>query len=149
VALTEAAVREAVSLGCHRFFAGGALGFDMLAEEILIRAARFNPAIKLVLALPCRNQTEVWMKGDDRLDDLRRYQQIKGRAEAIVYLADFYTDTCMRDRNQFMVDHSSCCVAYYNGFPRSGAGQTVRMAKKAGIPIHNVYRKPPSESQQK
>ena len=89
------------------------------------------------------------MTGDDRLDELRRYQQIKGRAEAIVYLSDFYTDTCMRERNQFMVDHSSCCVAYYNGFPRSGAGQTVRMAKKAGIPVKNVYRNPQPQCQQK
>ncbi len=140
----ESVLRELVGAGYRYFLCGGALGFDMLAEEILLRAAKYNPAIQLILALPCRNQTEVWTKRGDHLDELRRYQQIKGKASAIVYLSDFYTPTCMKERNQFMVDHASCCIAYYNGTPRSGAGQTVRMAEKAGIPIKNVYRSQPS-----
>ena len=52
VALTEAAVREAVSLGCHRFFAGGALGFDMLAALLMGVDAEGNLFVLAERCLP-------------------------------------------------------------------------------------------------
>jgi len=132
------AVRLLSSVGYRYFLCGGAVGFDMLAEDVLIEE-KAHADVHLILALPCRNQTEKWQKIEAGTALLREYQRVKGEADAIVYLSDFYTEGCMRERNRFMVEHSSFCVAYYNGYPRSGAGQTYRMAKKAGHRIYNVY----------
>jgi len=70
---------------------------------------------------------------------LRHYKHLMGQAVAVHYTTDIYHDGCMRERNRYMVDHASYCIAYYNGSPRSGSGQTLRMAKKAGIEICNLH----------
>lgn len=124
--------------GYRYFVCGGALGFDMLSEQRVIHASEQGLDVKLVLALPCRNQTENWV-GPHGIDYIREYQRIKGRATAVYYIENFYTPDCMKRRNQSMVDHSSFCVAYYDGNFRSGAGQTYRMAEKAGLKTYNVY----------
>lgn len=137
---TEHAVRLLIRTGYRCFLCGGALGYDMLAGQVVIRAAASHPEVRLVLALPCRDQTEKWLRAPGvSVDVLREYQRLKSEAFCVLYITDFYRDGCMKERNQFMVDHSSFCVAYYNGVPRSGTGQTFRMAERAGLRIYNVY----------
>lgn len=134
------AIRLLAHAGYEYFICGGALGFDMLAAERVLHAATSNPKVKLVLALPCRNQTEKWGKiGGNGIDYVREYHKMKGLASAIYYIEDFYTDDCMMRRNRSMVERSSFCVAYYNGKPRSGSGQTFRMAQKDGLKIYNIF----------
>ena len=137
---TVHAVRLLSSCGFRFFLCGGAVGFDMLAEDVIAEEAAKNSSVSLVLAIPCRNQTENWLKaGKGGTSAIREYMRLKAAAESVIYLHDFYFDGCMRERNQFMVDNSSFCVAYYNGSFRSGAGQTFRMAQKAGLKIYNIY----------
>ena len=130
-----------IRAGYRWFVAGGALGYDMLAEQIVADKRRENPEIRLILALPCRDQTGAWLRlpRDRRNECIREYQRLKGLADQILYVNDFYFDGCMRERNRFMVDHSSFCVACFNGSLKSGAGQTVRMARRAGIRIYNCW----------
>ena len=133
------AVRLLASCGFTYFICGGALGFDMLAEQIILEEAAKSADIRLVLALPCRDQTGKWLRtGKNGTGLLREYMRIKAAAASVIYISDFYTDGCMRERNQFMVDNSSFCVAYYNGSVRSGAGQTYRMASRGGLKIYNI-----------
>lgn len=137
---TERAVRALAEAGYRYFICGGALGYDTLAAQIVLKLTAEYP-IKLFLALPCRDQTENWtkMKNIDAGAAMREYQRIKALASAVYYVRDFYEEGCMKERNQFMVDHSSFCIAYYNGKPRSGAGQTVRMAEKGSLAVYNVF----------
>ena len=135
---TEHAVRILVRAGYRFFLCGGALGFDMLAEQVILRAASSSDSVHLVLALPCRDQTERWLENGS-LEPIREYQRIKSAASAVVYISDFYHDGCMAERNRYMVDHASFCVAYYRGGVRSGTGQTFRMAQKAGLRIYNLH----------
>ena len=93
----------------------------MLAEQRILHAAEQGLDVKLVLALPCRDQTLNW-SGVDGVDMIREYQRIKGLASAIYYIENFYTSDCMKRRNASMVELSSFCTAYYNGNFRSGAG---------------------------
>jgi len=139
IAAVDTRIKQLYHAGYRYFIAGGALGFDTLAEIEVLRAARFDDEIKLILALPCRDQTAVWGEMPDRVEHLRRYKALLGRAHHVIYLSDFYTDTCMWERNRFMVDHSSACIAYYSGYIRSGAGQTYRMALADGLDIYNVW----------
>ncbi len=138
-AAVDRVIRDLYKAGYRYFMAGGALGFDMLAETEVLRAARFDEEIKLILVLPCRDQTIPWKKMPEYMEHLRRYKQILGMADYVVYMNDFYTETCMRERNQYMIDHSSVCVAYYNGAKHSGAGQTYRMAVADGLEIFNLW----------
>lgn len=128
--------------GYRIFVCGGALGFDTLAAQTVLKVSTRISSVKLFLALPCRNQTERWQTSAhfDATQAIREYQRIKGLADCVVYVNDFATDTCMKERNQYMVDHSSVCIAYCKpGVFRSGTAQTVRMAEKAGLRVINTY----------
>ena len=133
------------SSGYRYFICGGALGFDTLAANAVTAAAEKNSDIRLILALPCLNQTEKWLGADDGEEHIREYRRLKGLAHSVVYTGEMYSDDCMKKRNQFMVDNSSFCISYYNGAVRSGTGQTHRMAVKAGLTVFNLYDNSSSE----
>lgn len=129
-------VRILWSSGFKYFLCGGALGFDMLAERAILELAERETGVNLILALPCRDQVRKWSGSSD---SLREYEEIRASARAVCYVNDFYFDGCMKERNRFMVDNSTFCVAYYNGSFRSGSGQTLRMAQRAGLKTYNIY----------
>ena len=120
----------------HRYFlCGGAVGFDTIAAVQVAKVKASGEDIHLILALPCRDQTAVWKD----TEMLRLYQKLKGCADEIIYITDLFTEGCMKERNRFMVDASSACITYFNGSQRGGTAQTIRMAKKKGITIANIY----------
>ena len=49
-----------IEQGYCYFGAGGALGFDTLAAQMVLRLRERYPQIRLILVLPCRNQTRGW-----------------------------------------------------------------------------------------
>ncbi|MBR3996949.1 MAG: DUF1273 family protein [Clostridia bacterium] len=135
-----AQIRALRDRGFTRFIAGGALGFDTLAALCVLKEAETDPDIRLILAVPCLNQTEKWSSLPGALEHLRTYKEIMGKADEVIYTSErTYFDGCMKIRNQFMVDHAAVCIAYWNG-SRGGTSQTVRMAEKAGLEIINVYK---------
>lgn len=46
------------------FGAGGALGFDTIAAQTVLDLKKKHPEIKLILVLPCKNQTRGWTEKD-------------------------------------------------------------------------------------
>lgn len=132
-ALTETAVREAVSRGCHRFFAGGALGFDMLAAAVVCHLRDSElPGISLHLLLPCRGQEARWS-----VRDRERYHAMLSLSDSYHYLAEEYGEGVMAARNRALVDSADFCIAYLQN-PASGTGGTVAMARRRGIPVRNL-----------
>lgn len=117
------------------FVAGGALGFDMLAAEAVLKARDENPALRLILALPCKNQTNGW-KDTHKL----RYENILNQADKIIYVSQNYTSGCMHKRNRFMVDNSSHCI-FYMTRPSGGTAYTVRYALENNLKMHNIITK--------
>lgn len=103
----EAMVLELIADGFRYFYAGGALGFDTLAAETVLRLRDQFPQIQLILALPCREQTRGWSAAS-----VERYGSILRRANEVIYTSEHYARGCMQRRNRFMVDHSAACVAY-------------------------------------
>jgi len=133
-------IRNLREAGVTDFIAGGAVGFDTIAALAVLKAKESDPAIRLILAVPCLNQTEKWSSLPNSLELLRTYKEIMGKADEVIYVSErTYFDGCMKLRNQFMVDHASHCIAYWNG-SRGGTSQTVRMAEKADLEIINVYK---------
>ena len=131
----EAAIRSLYADGYRHFIAGGALGFDTYAARTVLILKRTHPDMTLSLFLPCLDQADAWSEKDKT-----EYERIKSEADEVLCLAQGYYDGCMQKRNQAMVDASSACIAYVTR-PRSGAGQTVRMAEKAGISVIHTAKK--------
>lgn len=130
--------RALIAEGVRYFETGGARGFDTLAAETVLQLRQEFPHIRLILVLPCRNQTRGW-----RADDVRRYEAVMERADKVVYTGDVYTTECMRRRNRCLVDHSGVCAAYCT---RSfgGTAYTVDYARRQGvrvIPLYGEYRR--------
>ena len=87
------------------FRAGGALGFDTLAAEAVLSLKGRYPGIRLVLLLPCRDQTRGWQPRD-----AERYRRILSRADRVAYLYDAYVPGCMQARNRALTEGAD--VAY-------------------------------------
>ena len=121
--------------GVTDFYNGGAIGFDMLAAETIIELKAEYSDIKLHLLLPCPPEEQVkgWNKAQ-----IARYNKILQAADRITVLAEHYTDDCMKRRNERLVELTDCCICYCTN-PRSGTGQTVRMARDKGIDIINLF----------
>ena len=125
----DAMVLELIADGIRYFYAGGALCFDTLAAETVLRLRDQFPQLQLILALPCREQTRGWFAAS-----VKRYESILRRANEVVYPSEHYTRGCMQRRNRFMVDHSAVCVAYCTR-ATGGSAYTLQYARKSGLRI--------------
>lgn len=120
-------ITELIDSGVRRFIAGGALGFDTLAaNEVLKLKSTYCPEIRLVLALPCRNQDRYWTP----LDKVE-YARILECADEVIYVSEKYTPYCMHARNRYMVDNAAHCIAYLNQ-ASGGTAYTVNYARQSG-----------------
>ncbi|MBQ7849045.1 MAG: DUF1273 family protein [Clostridia bacterium] len=118
--------------GYRDFISGAALGFDLLAAERVIALKRSVPDVRLLLAIPCQNQTARW-----RPADTDRYEHIVYHADSIAVLSPRYYEGCMQVRNRFMVDRSSLCICYMTAF-QGGTASTVHYAQTQKLPVVNV-----------
>lgn len=131
--LLSRAVEFAYENGCRTFVTGGALGFDTLAAKEVIRFRMSHPDVKILIVLPCKNQSDAWSQSQ-----ISFYEYTLINADEIEYISDEYTDKCMKDRNRRLVELCDMLIAYVSR-PYSGAAQTVRMAAKEGKVIYNLY----------
>ena len=127
-------ITKLIERGVTDFYNGGAIGFDMLCAETVISLKAEYPDIKLHLLLPCPPEEQVkgWNKAQ-----IVRYNEILQAADCVTVLSEHYTNDCMKQRNKRLVELSDCCICYCNN-PRSGTGQTVRMAREKGIDVINL-----------
>ncbi len=120
--------------GVTLYMTGGALGFDTLAAEAVLRKKATRPDIQLVLVVPCKNQSERWCT-----DDKKRYEHIKRLADKVICLAEQYYDGCMLIRNRYMVDQSVCCVCFLTEH-KGGTFYTVNYARKKKVKVFNIAK---------
>ena len=129
---TKEAIVSSIHDGYCYFGTGGALGFDTLAAKtVLLLKARY-PEIKLILVLPCKDQTARWSA-----EDIAEYEIIKTRADKVVYVSEHYYNGCMQKRNRHLVDNSSLCICYLSS-NTGGTAYTVDYAKRVGCRIINL-----------
>lgn len=132
---TDTAIAHLYEQGYKNFIAGGAVGYDTLAACRVVIAKRNYSDVNLILALPCRNQTERWTSEND----LKMYKFLLGAADDVIYTSQFYDKGCMQIRNRWMVDHSSVCIAYCTS-NTGGTASTVRYAKRNNLRVINVAK---------
>jgi uncharacterized phage-like protein YoqJ len=114
------------------FGAGGALGFDTIAAQTVLELKKKHPEIKLILVLPCKNQTRGWEE-----KDVSVYESIIEQADKVVYTQEHYDRGCMFKRNRHLVDNSSVCVAYLTE-EKGGTAYTVNYANQKGVKVINI-----------
>jgi Uncharacterized protein conserved in bacteria len=131
---TKQAIIEAIEQGYRYFGAGGALGFDTLAAQTILSLKPEYPQIKLILVLPCYDQTRGWTP-----KDIEKYESIKASADKVVYTSKSYYNGCMHKRNRHLVDNSSLCICYLTD-QAGGTAYTVDYARSQGLDIVNVAR---------
>lgn len=128
--MLDSLLEELIADGFCEFRCGGAQGFDTIAAlKVLEKKKLYGDKIKLVLYLPCKDQTRGWSENAKRA-----YSIVLERADRIFYAAEFYNSGCMHARNRALVDQSNLCVALCLS-SQGGTAYTVLYAKKQGVPV--------------
>ena len=129
---TEKAKEVRVKLKHTIIKAVEALGFDTLVALTVLELKEKYPSIRLILVLPCVNQTRGWNK-----KDVEVYEYIKSKCDKYVYTSKEYTNGCMQKRNRHLVDNSSLCICYLTE-DKGGTAYTVNYARQKGLKIINI-----------
>lgn len=107
------------------FITGMALGIDMWAARIVLKLKETYPNIKLIAAVPCKNQYNKW-----HVKSQMEWQYIIDKCDKVHYVTnDEYTSWCMQKRNEWMVDNSDYVIAVWDG-SKGGTGNCVKYAQK-------------------
>ena len=123
---------EQIEAGVVFYGAGGARGFDSLAAQTVLDMKKEYPQLRLILVLPCEDQTRGW-----RSEDIAVYEDIKRRSDKVVYVSREYTPDCMHKRNRHLVDHSGTCICYLTR-SSGGTAYTVDYARRKGLHVINI-----------
>ena len=109
--ILRAKVREAllglIGEGVRRCYCGGATGFDLLCGEVVSELIRAGEPLRLVMAIPCPEQTKYY-SAEDRL----RHETLCNAASECVTVSPRYGRYCMMKRNQYMADRSEVLICY-------------------------------------
>lgn len=120
-----------IDAGYDTFLIGMALGFDTLCFNIL-EELRKEKKIKIIACVPCKNQDYKF-----NITQEKEYRRMLSQADDAVYIEEEYSSKCMQKRNEYMVDNSSCLIAYLKrNF--GGTANTVKYAEKKGVYIINI-----------
>ena len=126
--------RAIVNAGITDFYNGGAIGWDMLTAQEVLKLREKYPHIKLHMILPCspENQSYKWTP-----EQKKAYFSVLKQANSIEQISEHYFTGCMKQRNARLIELSDCCFCYWNGNMKSGTVQTIRMAQRKHILIVN------------
>ncbi len=128
MALRDAVIRL-INDGFTEFRAGGALGFDIMAEETVIELKKEFPQIKLIIYVPCLDQNKNFSQSQNE-----RYLNCINAADKILCISRDYYSGCMLKRNREMVKGAAACVCYKRR-ESGGTAYTVRFAQENGLEI--------------
>lgn len=131
-------LKALIERGAEDFYAGGALGWDMLCEDVVLELKENFPNIKLNIILPCPadQQTAKW----NAKQKSHFYTILKG-ADSVEVVSKKFFYSCTKIRNRRLVELSECCVCYFDVKNYSGStGQTLLMAEKANLVVFNIAK---------
>ncbi len=116
------------------FYCGGAMGFDIIAGEIVLKLKETMPSINLVMVVPFFGQgqdfTPVWRN---------RYINLIDSSKRVIYLEKEYVNGCYFKRNRYLVDNTEGLITYYNG-KSGGTKYTINYATKKNKKIINICK---------
>ena len=126
---TKKEIKKLIKKGYVNFLVGMALGFDTYVCEILLDLKQKFKHIKIFGIIPCKNQDEMWSR-----ELKERYLFLLTQLDEKIILNETYTKTCMKERNEFMLNNSSCLIALFNG-ANGRTKNTIEQAIKLNLKI--------------
>ncbi len=126
------AISSLYQRGITHFISGMAVGFDMLAARQVIRLRSEHSEVRLICALPGRDQTVLWDEGS-----MIAYKTITEMADEVINIDMWSGRDALLKRDRYMVDNSEHIVAYL-ARERGGTFYTVNYARKKGLNIINL-----------
>lgn len=121
---------DAIKDGYDTFITGMALGFDMICAEMVLELKKKYKYIKLIGAIPCKNQDCKWS-----INEQKRYRKLLSKLDCVRCIYDTYIGPeCMLERNRYMINNSSLLIALFSG-QNGGTKSTINYAKKQNLKI--------------
>lgn len=123
---------ELIKRKCTNAITGMALGVDQIFALAVLELKIEGYDIRLVCAVPCRNQQNKWPYQSQRI-----YNDIIAKADEVVLVTNMpYHPFLMQKRNEWMVDHSNTILAVWDGTD-GGTKNCIEYAKKKNKLIIN------------
>lgn len=132
---TFVAVCDLCRQGYDTFLTGMAEGFDLIAAEEVLRAKMTYPHIRLVAVVPFRCQSARYGERDKA-----KYDNILRMSDEVVTLSEAYFMGCFHRRNDYLLEHSTRLLTYYDYSPAGGTAYTVRHAIARKMGVTNIFR---------
>ncbi len=132
VAALRRVLPELIKDGVTVFRTGGAVGFDTLAAEEILRLKKNFPEVKLHIYVPCLDQNKYYTDEQKAV-----YLRQINSADKILCISQKYYSGCMLDRNRALVNGSGYCIAYLRK-NSGGTAFTVNYAAKNGVRVIRV-----------
>ena len=121
-----------IASGVGKFCSGGAMGFDLIAAEAVIKKRDSGADIKLCMVLPCRDQAARWGYAQRE-----QYETVLSLADEVIYLSEKYDRFCMQQRNIRLVDECDILLSYHVK-ESGGTAHTVNYAMQKNKKIVNL-----------
>lgn len=117
------------------FISGMAQGIDMWGARLVLKLKDTYPNLKLVCAIPCKNHTDVW---DDN-HSVNEWFEITQSADEVIYVSEEeYSNKCMQERNEWMVDNSDYVIAVWKG-SIGGTSNCIKYAIEQGKEVTRLH----------
>lgn len=117
-------VQAAIEQGVDTFYNGVAMGFDLIAAEIVLSLKKKYSHVKLIACIPCYNQEKNFSEKDKK-----RYAAVLKKADEKVLLSEEYYKGCMQARDKYMAERAELMIAYCKK-ATGGAAYTVKCFQK-------------------
>lgn len=127
------ALEYLIGRGYVNFMSGAARGFDTMAAEMVLSLRDIYPWVKLIVVLPCADQSSRW-NDEDRV----RWENIVWQSDHVETLAEKFDKGCMFRRNRFLVDHSDIVLAAYDGTSTGGTAMTINYAHSRNVRVRRL-----------
>ncbi len=102
----DEAICAQLKKGVRVFLNGVAVGFDLMAAELLLSHLEEYPDIRLIACIPCEEQDKYYSP-----EDQNRYYQILVLAEKKVFASRYYRG-CMLVRDRYMAKNADVLITY-------------------------------------
>lgn len=121
-----------IGKGYVDFLSGGALGFDLMAAEMVLSLREKYPWIRLIMVLPFDGQADKWSR-----EQRQRWLDIIEASDKVVHVSQEYDRGVFFRRNHYLVDNANLMLAAYDGQPGGTAG-TVAYARRHGVKVLRI-----------
>ncbi len=126
-------IRSCIEGGVTTFFSGMAMGFDLIAAELVLECKKKHPDVKLVACVPCLEQEKYYSEKDKV-----RYAKCLKKADEVVVVSEQYFRGCMQKRDRYMADRADILITYCHK-SKGGTAYTVAYFKKKHSDERIIY----------